>query len=139
MRPKVFFSKQVGAAIGALDEARLWLPSLLRDEPYTSIKKFENTDIAGSGPLGTNATNDYWADMRDLFIYGDQFLNFDPTAVDDPHAPVAALPSAALNDRYPSSADADGLFAGSTAATRLIRVDGVVQTNIRGTVGLDMT
>lgn len=139
MRPKVFYSRQMGAAIGALDEARLWLPALLRDEPYMSIKKFENTDVAGSGPLGTLTTNDYWADLRDLFIYGDQFLNFDPTAADDPHAAYAALPSAALDDKYPTATDADRLFAGSTAATRLIRVDGVVQTNIRGTVGLDMT
>ena len=139
MRPKVFYSRQMGAAIGALDEARLWLPALLRDEPYMSIKKFENTDVAGSGPLGTLTTNDYWADLRDLFIYGDQFLNFDPTAADDVHAAYAALPSAVLDDKYPTATDADRLFVGTTAATRLIRVDGVVQTNIRGTVGLDMT
>ena len=35
--------------------------------------------------------------------------------------------------------DADGLFTGSTAATRLIRMDGIVQTTIKGTVGADQT
>lgn len=138
-RPKVFFSKQLGAAVGALDEARLWLPSLMRDEPYTSIKKFENTDIANEGPLGTNITNDYWADMRDLFLYGDQFLNFDPTALTDPHAPYVPLPAANLNDRYAADADADALFAGTTAQTRLIRADGIVKAHIKGTVGSDQT
>lgn len=138
-RPKVFYSRQLGAAVGALDEARLWLPSLMRDEPYTSIKQFGKTDVVGEGPFGTLPTNGYWADMRDLFIYGDQFLNFDPTAADDPHCAHAALPAASLQDRYATATDADGLFTGTTAATRLIRMDGIVQTTIKGTVGADQT
>lgn len=138
-RPKVFYSKQLGAAVGALDEARLWLPALMRDEAYTSVKQFLNTDVAGEGPFGINTTNGYWADMRDLFLYGDQFLNFDPTDVNDLHAPFAALPTAALQDRYAASTDADNLFTGATAQTRLIRVDGVVTTTIKGTVGADQT
>ena len=77
--------------------------------------------------------------MRDLFIYGDQFLNFDPTAADDPHCAYAALPAASLQDRYATATDADGLFTGATAATRLIRMDGIVQTTIKGTVGADQT
>ena len=140
LRPKVFRSSQKGLALGGLDEARLWLPSLFSDEPYTSIKKFENTDVAGEGPLATVPTNDYWMDMRDLFIYGDQFVNFDITAADDPHTPGIALPTAALQDKYPTEAMANALFSGSTAATQLIRVDGIVQAEIAGTrVGPDQT
>lgn len=137
-RPKVFYSNQKGAAVGALDEARLWLPALMRDEPYTSIKKFENTDIAGEGPLATVATNDYWADMRDLFIYGDQFVNFDVTAAADTHAPYAVLPTAALVDRYATVTDADRLFVTASPSNQ-IRVDGIVTTTIKGTAGPDQT
>ena len=41
--------------------------------PFTSLKKF----TADTGPLGdrTTATDGYFVDMRDLFLYGDQFQN----------------------------------------------------------------
>lgn len=136
IRPKVFYTRQLGMALGALDEARLWLPSLMRDEPYTSIKQFIKTDATGEGPFGTLPTNGYWADMRDLFIYGDQFMNFDPSA--DVHVPKAALPAASLQDRYATVTDADALFA-AAAPANLIRVDGTVRATIKGTVGADQT
>lgn len=134
-RPKVYLSKLTGAAVGALDEARLWLPSILADEPYTSIKQ-HTTTATGDGPLGANPTNGYWIDYRDLFIYGDQFVNFDIATAGDGNS--VALPTAALKRRYADSAMANSLFLGAAPAN-VIRTDGVVSLDILGTVGADQT
>ena len=32
--------------------------------------------LNNAGPLA-GATNGYWVDIRDLFLYGDQFVNYD--------------------------------------------------------------
>lgn len=134
-RPKVYFSKQVGAAVNALDEARLWLPELLSAEKYTSIAQHVS-GASSDGPLGANPTNGYWVDYRDLFIYGDQFVNFDLTTATDSN--VVALPTATLQKRFASSADADALFASASPLNKL-RCDGVVQLKILGRAGPDMT
>lgn len=135
VRPKVYLSSLKGAGVGALDEARLWLPSILADEPYTSIKQHV---VGGSndGPLGTVPTNGYWIDYRDLFIYGDQFVNFDIATAGDGNS--VALPTAALKRRYADSTMANNLFLGAAPAN-VIRSDGVVSLNILGTVGADQT
>lgn len=135
-RPKVYFSKQTGNAAGALDEARLWLPAVFRDEPYTSIKEFTDPTTTVDGPLGATPTNGYWVDLRDLFIYGDQFRNFDIEAAGD--GSHVLLPSASLQKRYASEADANALFAAAAPANQ-IRADGVVSLNILGTAGRDQT
>lgn len=131
-RPKVYLGNQVGQAAAFLDEARLWLPALLRDEPYTSLKEFA-TSTGANGPLGTTPAAGYWVDLRDLFIYGDQFSNYALTGADN----AVALPAADLNRLYPTAAMADGLF--TAAANNLIRQDGVVRLHIAGTVGPDQT
>ena len=133
-RPKVYLSKQVGAAVNALDQARLWLPELMSEEKYTSIKK-HLTSTSADGPLGNNPTNAYWVDYRDLFIYGDQFVNFDISA--SSNANPVALPTAALQKRYASATDADALFV--AGASNKIRQDGVVSLKILGRAGPDMT
>lgn len=134
-RPKVYLSKQVGAAVNALDQARLWLPELMSSEKYTSIKK-HLSGASPDGPLGNTPTNGYWIDYRDLFIYGDQFVNFDVAAAGDSNA--VALPTAALQKRYASATDADALFAAASPNNK-IRQDGVVSLKILGRAGPDMT
>lgn len=134
-RPKVYFSRQFGAAVNALDQARLWLPELMSDEKYTSIKKHLSSS-SRDGPLGNGPTNAYWVDYRDLFIYGDQFANFDLQTSSDSNA--VALPTAALQKRYASATDADALFAAASPQNK-IRQDGVVQLSIMGRAGPDMT
>nr|QXN72827.1 MAG: major capsid protein [Microvirus sp.] len=123
MRPKVYFSKQTGSAVGMLDNAISWLPALLKHDPSTSLKKI----AAGGGPVPT-FTDAFWVDVRDLFLYGDQFLNFELTATD---AGLVALPAADLQRRYASATDADGLF--KTSTVNLVRSDGVVNLKVLGT------
>lgn len=118
-RPKVYLSKQKGIASSLLDNALSWLPAILRDNFGASLKQVPKTE----GPLQGNVTDShYWVDLVDLFMYGDQFVNF---ALTETNAGLVALPTAGLQKKYPSQADVEGLFVGATAATRLVRQDGI--------------
>ena len=89
-----------------------------------------------NGPLGSTPTNGYWADLRDLYIYGDQFRNFDIEAAGD--GSHVLLPNASLEEKYAASADADGLFSAASPANQ-VRTDGVAQFKILGVAGRDAT
>lgn len=125
VRPKVYLQGQSGNAAGLLDNAYTWLPALMRDDPRTSLKEV----VSNNGPLQAT-THNYVVDVRDLFLYGDQFINFDITSTD---ANIIGLPNAALsNKKYPASADADELFAAASPANQ-VRQDGIVSLAILGT------
>lgn len=130
IRPKVYFRNSIGSAADLMENALTWLPSVLGDEVSHSLVKVAN---GASGPLSSNTTP-YWVDIRDLLMYGDQFLNFDLAATD---AGLVALPTAALQKRYPSSADVDALFK-AAAPANLVRSDGRVDLTIMGRQ-LDLT
>lgn len=123
-RPKVYKSKQIGSAADLMESAFTWLPALMGDSYDAS---FVRVATGASGPLSTN-TDEYWIDVKDILLYGDQFVNFALTATD---AGLVALPTAALQKRYAASADADALFSAASPANQ-IRSDGVVSLNILG-------
>lgn len=123
-RPKVYYSKQVGHAAGMMDNAFSWLPAVLQEEAAISLKQF----AADTGPLFGNTTNGYWVDVRDLLVYGDQFVNFALTETDQG---LVALPTVALQKDYVASADVDALFKSASPANK-IREDGVVNLGIAG-------
>jgi hypothetical protein len=125
VRPKVYLKNARGAAASLLEDAYSWLPAVLANDPWTSLKQRP----AASGPLLLN-TEPYWVDVRDLFLYGDQFVNFDLTT--ETGANLVAMPTAAMQKRYPASADADDLFV-SAAPLNQVRQDGVVSITIAGT------
>lgn len=127
-RPKVYLSNQNGAAISMLNNALSWLPAIMAEDPYTSLKQFANTE----GPVSGVADADgYWIDVRDLFLYGDQFLGSSVTGAFSSLNTVA-LPASTLQRRYPTLTDVEGLFKGETAVTQTVRQDGIVSLNIRG-------
>lgn len=122
-RPKIYFNRQQSAGVSMMTNALNWLPAIMKDHPFTSLKEFANN----AGPLATS-TNGYWVDIRDLLVYGDQFVNFAFTATD---AGMVALPTAGLEKRYVSDADIDALFV--TPETKgLVREDGVISFLIHG-------
>ena len=125
-RPKVYLSKQKGAASILLDNALSWLPAILRENFGYSLKEVANN----RGPLAGNVTdvNGYWVDLVDIFVHGDQFVNF---ALTETNAGFVALPTATMQKKYPSLADVQALFVGTTDATRLVRQDGVVSLGIK--------
>lgn len=122
-RPKVYLDNQQSTLTNELDRAVRWLPAILNDDPYNSLATF----AAGSaGPIAA-ASDGYIVDLKDLWLYGEQFVNF---AVADWENKVDLPDLAISNKRYPDAADADNLFVGTTAATRLISQDGVVMLDI---------
>lgn len=127
VRPKVYLSGQKGSATTLLNDAFSWLPALMRDDPLTSLQQVPDV----TGPLGdVTDANGYWVDIKDLFMYGEQFLNFALTATD---AGLVALPTAGMNKRYVTSADVDALFASASPANK-VHSDGIVTLTIAGTL-----
>ena len=133
-RPKVYFSAQVEVAANTLmNSAYSWMAPVLRENPETSLRKFAST----AGPLAGNVgANSYWVDVRDLLLYGDQFLNFSLAETDNG---LVALPGSALTKaamRYPSNAMIEGLFTSASAtgtkAGRQIRQDGILALDVKG-------
>lgn len=122
-RPKIYMGRQAGAGVSMMTNALNWLPAIMKDHPFTSLKEFANN----AGPLATT-TNGYWVDIRDLLLYGDQFVNF---ALTETNAGLVALPTAGLEKRYVSDADIDGLFK-TPETSGFVREDGVISLMILG-------
>lgn len=123
-RPKVYFSRQTGSAAWLMDTAYSWLPAMLQGDPNASLVHVADA----TGPLGDNTdANGYWADVRDLLMYGDQFCNFALTATDKG---LIALPTVGMQKRYPDKTMVDGLFV--TATADFVRQDGVVALTVAG-------
>lgn len=123
-RPKVYLKKQTGSAAGAMDNAYAWLPAIMSNDPRTSLKEL----VANNGPIQAT-TNNYVFDIRDLLLYGDQFINF---ALTDTQSNLVNVPNDALdNMRYPLSADVDTFFVSASPANQ-VRQDGIVSLTIAG-------
>lgn len=124
VRPKVYLSRQLSNAASILNNAYAWLPALMSDDPTSSLKLLpDNNGILGDIADAGGA----WVDVKDLFLYGDQFVNFALTETD---AGFVALPTSSLQKDYASEAMADAFFASETA--EMIRSDGVVSLAIAG-------
>jgi len=129
-RPKVYGSRILGSAAGMMQDAISWLPEALRADAKASwIASPDN-----AGPLGnvTDATG-YVVDIRDLFQYGDQFVNF---SLSDTAANLVALPDAGINKRYATGTMADSLFS-AASPQNVIDVDGIVKLSILSPVAGD--
>lgn len=123
-RPKVYSSVQKRPAVSLLDDAYSWLPAMLAGQTDASWK--EITDAA-TDILGGNATGNWWVDVKDLFLHGDQFTNqTDLSALNG-----MALPSTAMGVKHPVQASVDAMFI-SADATGGIRQDGIVRLSILG-------
>lgn len=122
LRPKVYLGNQKGAAVGTMDSIYNWLPKLLHNEAYTGLR--QETFSATDGIL-QNQTENYWWDVADLFVYGDQFVNY-AASVASGHA--LALPTATMEKRFVSDADIAAMF--KTAGTEFCRQDGRVSASL---------
>jgi hypothetical protein len=129
-RPKVYFSLQRTAGINLLSDAYRWLPALMRNDPATSLARLASN--ATDSIITTTANAEFVLDVRDLFLYGDQFVNFDVDG-GTANGSHVAMPTVGLERRYPVLADIDGLFVGATP-TALVNQDGVARFSILGTV-----
>lgn len=125
VRPKVYLSNLSSNAAMLMRDAYRWLPAVMADDPRTSLIKV----TAGDPPLTAN-TDAYWVDVKDLLLYGDQFVNFALASsdVNEIALPLANLTHAAKN--YPASTDVDSLFVDTNAGVGKVKQDGVVQLDI---------
>lgn len=130
-RPKVYLGRQTGLVANMLNTAYSWLPAILQNDPFTSLVKFDDDETTAAGGPLKDMPADYWIDVRDLFMYGEQFTNIDLTLATDQnvvHLPrTSAYAGVAVNKSYPLDADIDALFSG---ANRRVRVDGRVDLSI---------
>lgn len=139
-RPKVYFSGLAGNMAAHLSRAWDWLPNYLNENaddpaPWSSLKKFG----ADTGPLGdrTTATDAYWADMRDLFLYGDQFQNraaFNAVPASVPALNAFPIPpgDAMTQYKYPTEAMVKSLFVDTEGTKQFVRHDGYCNLTIQG-------
>lgn len=116
-RPKIYYSKQAGSAVGTMTDALAWLPKLMAvEDPMAGMRQ-----LASGSNLLTSQSDGYWIDLRDLLEYGEQFVNFSLATTG---VGLVALPTAALQKRYCASTDADNLFADTTAGVGKVSQDG---------------
>lgn len=127
-RPKVLLSSITGTLTSYMNDAYAWLPAVVQDIPFTALREF----ATATGPAPLAYGQDYWVDIKDLFLYGEQFRNHDMTD----QANVVALPTTTMNVRYPTLAMADALFTGAAAA-RFLRLDGLLSLDIASTAYRD--
>lgn len=118
-RPKIYLGNVDGTLTGIMDTAQEWLPRILADDPHSSLVQL----AAAQGPL-TGQSEPYVLDLRDLFLYGEQFSNYALDAA----ANAIAMPGDGLGllKRYPTLAMANSLFfdQGETPTKNLIEEDG---------------
>lgn len=131
-RPKVYYKNLNSHATMLMKTAKTWLPAMLSDDPNSSLVKVTASDP----PLDAN-TDDYWVDIKDLLLYGDQFVDIDlisggtlASARSYVTLPLADLSTA--GKQYPSEVDIEGLFVDTTSASgkTKIREDGICQLEI---------
>lgn len=122
VRPKVYFGNTEGQMAHYLQNAFAWMPAIMSADPSTSLKEFTDEQ----GPVRIDGAGNYWADLRDLFLYGDEFRNHEA-------ASKAALPTATYTRRYANATDAASLFVSAVSTSQLVRSDGVCNATILGT------
>lgn len=120
-RPKVFFRNQRGNAVSIMNSMRNWLPPQLWGDANSSLTPLTST-IDSIGEWSAAAQ----MDVKDLFIYGDQFINFSLASTDANLVDLPALD--ASNHRYADLDDAKALFVDSDDSDGLtmVRSDGIV-------------
>lgn len=123
-KPKVYLGNQTGSVTGIMDNAMRWLPRMMADDPYTSMVLLDQAH-KDNGPLA-GQTDGYWFDLKDLFLYGEQYSNFAMTAADG----AIGMPTAAGQKRYPTLAMANSIFVSQSGGVLL--EDGIVNLSIMG-------
>lgn len=132
-RPKVYQGQQRGAAVALLNDWATWLPAAWTNDAAISMREI----AANGGIIKTTGTTDFSVDVRDLFLYGDQFINYVmATGTGDvltTGSNLVPVPKADAQWRYPEAlSEVAGIFAGSTDDVRFVRSDGIVTLHIKG-------
>ena len=125
-RPKIYSSKKPGQCVSYLNTVWDWLPN----HPG-AVKKFKGTTTnspnESDGPWDTIA-DDYMIDTGDLFLYGEEFVNF---TLADSDANLIDIPGTDLKRKYCTKLQLDTLFQGGSSIDAMAQ-DGIVSLSILG-------
>lgn len=136
-RPKVYLGGQAGSATELLTDAFRWLPAILQGEAYTSLLEIEppHPIIPDAGHDTGMTSQSIFIDLRDLFMYGEQFVNFDVGATAGGN--LVAHPKANMERRYVNDADITALFP--ALGSQLLMTEGIwslqIKSRLRDTSG----
>lgn len=122
-RPKVYLGGQAGSITSLMTKAHNWLPAVMSSDPYTSL--MELNDGQRTLPGLDLPDEGAWFDVKDLFLYGEQFVNFDLSST---NAGIVALPAAGMQRRYASDADVAGLYM---PGGEYVSSEGTISLNIK--------
>lgn len=129
-RPKVYLGRQYGNAASLFSSALNWLPAMAHEAAASIVEVVKTTGPLGSGTAdATSPSQNYVVDLRDLLLYGDQFVNFALNATD---AGLVALPTAGMIKKHVPTADIQALFKSSEEAQGMVRQDGIVSLHVLG-------
>lgn len=127
VRPKVYISEQKGQVAGLMSNGFTWLPAVLSGDQRVSFVN-EPTSATDGLFAGTGVAGGYWLDIRDLLMYGDQYVNHALNATDyNAVTPV----SSAWNAKYCTLANVQAMFSGTD---KFVRSDGIVSLGIKSSV-----
>jgi hypothetical protein len=132
-RPKIYYRNQGDAAVQMLTNCFTWMPQLFSAEPQSSWRNFADSAVPKTrGPYGTTPVGGYWVDIKDLYLYGDQFVNqpMGPSPVGD-NLNVISNPTTTLGVRFPGTTDHQKFFKDITKC--YLHQDGVCNFTILGT------
>lgn len=124
-KPKIYMSNQAGQLAGMMQSVMQWLPAVLHGQQALGHVFHDET----KGPLaGKFGEEGYWLDVRDLLLYGDQFVNY---AMAD-EVPFTALPKVDGQRRYVATNEVRTMFAESFKSSGVFQMDGLASLSILG-------
>jgi len=127
-KPKVYFAKQTSFAAFAQKSVYTWLPATMREDKRIALRPLNIDTVV------KDITGGVYVDYKDLFMYGDQFVNY---AMTDTASGMVNLPelasSTGINREYIPDADLKALFV-TSASKYYVRQDGVCHFAVAGTV-----
>ena len=106
-----------------MKDVHSWLPAILqgRDDLGHVLND------AAEGPAPGVFSDGYWLDVRDLLLYGDQYVNYDPAANEPP---FVSLPAADGTRRYAAESEIAQFFSDPDA--KHFDIDGLCSLSISG-------
>lgn len=138
VRPKMLNAKLRYSFVGNLWGFSDFFPAYNLEDPAAGIKEIQSNDAVFTG-LRAAGVADMLYDHRDLLSHGEAFVN---SWSDNPYPiPMVSGMSAEdaatdenLRGQYPTTADIDGLFTGTTEASRCLYYEGIAQLEVAGHV-----
>jgi len=131
-RPKMYL-RQAFYAAQLFDNAYAWLPQVLDDDPTTSLR------LLGDNKLNLNWVDSggMWVDLKDVLLYGDQFVNFNMAddATVNQFLAITSAGTAQDTLKYPNSTQINQLFATTDGSARIVE-DFVCTLNIKSRVAV---